>query len=345
MDFQGCKAYLETTIRTLMAVDSPTGYTGRAADTIESLVKELGYPVRRTNKGNVIITVEGREDSVAVGICAHLDTLGLMVRSIDEDGRLMLTSLGSPLLPSLDGEYCNIYTRDGRVYTGTILSQSPAVHVFPDAATRPRDEKNMMVRIDERVTTMEETLALGIRSGDYVCYDPKTQITPNGFVKSRFIDDKGSVSVLMTLLKLLRDSGEKPRYTTQIAFTVHEEVGHGGATLPKLDELLVVDMGCVGDDMNCSEYQVSICAKDSSGPFDYDFVSRLVSLAQENGIDYAVDIYPSYMSDAAAAWRSGNDVRAALIGQGVNASHGMERTHLDGMMNTMRLIAHYLDCK
>ena len=188
------------------------------------------------------------------------------------------------------------------MYTGTVLSLSPSVHVQDDAATRPRDEKNMAVRIDEKVHSKEDVQALGIAAGDYVCYDPKTTITDSGFVKSRFLDDKASAACLLTLLWQMHETGTRPRYETCFALTVHEEVGHGGATLPTVDELLAVDMGCIGEDLGCTEYQVSICAKDSGGPYDYGMVSRLVALAKEQGVDHSVDIYPHYGSDVGAAW-------------------------------------------
>ena len=187
--------------------------------------------------------------------------------------------------------------------------------------------------------------ALGIAPGDFVCYDPKTVVTESGFLKSRFIDDKGSAACLLTLLKLLREEGKQPRYDTQVCLTVHEEVGHGGATLPQVDELLAVDMGCIGEDLSCTEYQVSICAKDNNGPYDYGMVSRLVELAKANGVNYAVDIYPPYGSDVAAAWHTGMDARGALIGPGVHASHGMERTHFEGMKATIDLVGLYLECE
>ena len=199
------------------------------------------------------------------------------------------------------------------------------------------------MRIDEKVGSKEDVEALGIAPGDFVCFDPKTVVTDSGFLKSRFIDDKGSAACLLTLLALAAEQGLKPRYHTQVCLTVHEEVGHGGATLPAVDELLAVDMGCVGDDLSCTEYQVSICAKDSNGPYDYDMVTRLAALAKEHGVDYAVDIYPHYGSDVAVAWKTGMDAKGALIGPGVHASHGMERTHFDGMKATIDLVGLYLD--
>lgn len=335
--------FIIKTAESLLAIDSPSGFTGRASDYILDTVRELGYPVYRNKIGNVIVTVNGEDNEESVALSAHIDTLGLMVRSITSEGYLMVTVVGGPILPTLDGEYCRIHTREGKVYTGTILSLSPAIHVFPDSSTRPRDEQNMAVRIDEIVHSKEDVEALGIRPGDFVCYDTKTTFTESGFLKSRFIDDKGCASILITLLKIMKDQNLKPKKKTYLCFSTHEEIGYGGATLPQdIKELLVVDMGCVGSDLSCTEEQVSICAKDSLGPYDWDMTSRLVALSKEHEIDAVTDIYPRYNSDAAALWKAGYDTSAALIGPGVHASHGMERTHIKGIINTLRLCQAYL---
>ncbi len=332
--------------KALLGKDSPSGFTVGAVDAAEALCHELGLETRRSRKGNLTILVPGRDHSKTVGLCAHVDTLGLMVRSLTADGRLLITPIGGPLLPTLDGEYCRIYTRKGKVYTGTILSLSPAAHVEDDARTRLRDDKNMAVRVDEVVYSKEDVEKLGIGVGDYVCYDPKTEVTSSGFIKSRFLDDKVSAACILTALKLMKDKGQKPRYDVEATFTVYEEVGHGGATFSSgLSELLAVDMGCIGEELSCTEEQVSICAKDSAGPFDYGMVSRLVALSEENGVSYAVDVYPHYSSDAAVAWKAGNDLPAALIGPGVHASHGMERTHWHGLKATLELIGLYLEAE
>ena len=344
MNFESYTEYLQNAATSLLSIDSASGFTTKATDYLLQVVEELGYPVYRNNIGNVIVIVEGEDDTEPVALSAHVDTLGLMVRSITSDGQLMITPVGGPLLPSLEGEYCNIHTRDGRVYTGTILSLSPSVHVFDDASTRERNAANMAVRIDEVVHSKEDVEALGIQAGDFVCYDPKTTFTKSGFLKSRFIDDKACSALELTLLKIMKEEQIKPKHKTYLCFSTHEEIGYGGATLPKdIKELLVVDMGCVGLDLNCTEEQVSICAKDSSGPFDYEMTTRLVNLAKQHEIDAVTDIYPHYGSDAAAAWKAGYDVRAALIGPGVHASHGMERTHMKGLMNTLKLCAAYLE--
>lgn len=330
----------------ILGCDSPTGYTKDVIDRIGDMAKDLGFAFETTQKGCGMIIVPGRETGKKVAVLAHVDTLGAMVRSITPDGQLKFTAVGGPVLPTLDGEYCKIRTREGKTYTGTILSLSPAGHVFTDAATRARDDANMAVRIDEPVKNKDDVKTLGIAPGDYIFIDTKTTVTNSGFLKSRFIDDKGSAACLMTLLQMLKDQGTRPKYDTVFFFSVYEETGHGAAYLPAgLDEILAVDMGCIGDDLSCSEFDVSICAKDSHGPYDYEMVTRLVNLAKDAGLSYAVDIYPRYGSDVGAAWSAGNDVKGALIGPGVHASHGMERTHFSGLENTIKLMALYLGCE
>jgi putative aminopeptidase FrvX len=265
-----------------------------------------------------------------------------MVRSINGDGTLNVTKIGGPIIATLDSEYCKILTRDNKVYTGTIVCNSASTHVYADA-NKQRQEENIIVRIDEKVNSAKDTKELGIQNGDYVFIEPKFTITDSGFIKSRFIDDKASVCLILTILKYFKDTNTKPKYDTLVYFVNHEEVGHGAATVdPKITEFVTVDMGCVGKDLAGNEYSVSIAAKDSGGPYDYELTTRLINLAKENEVNYVVDIFPYYGSDVGAAYRAGVDVKGALIGQGVHASHGMERTHLDGVINTMKLLYLYL---
>ncbi|KFX60408.1 M42 family metallopeptidase [Clostridium botulinum] len=342
-DFNIDKEFILRTAKEILEFDSPTGFCFEIINKIEQIIKSYGYKFERTNKGNGVITIEGNSNEKVVGLCAHVDTLGAMVRSITTDGTLKFTILGGPIVPTLDSEYCKIRTRDGRIYSGTFLSNSPSAHVYEDSKSKARDEKNMEVRIDELVHNKEDVLALGILPGDFIFIDPKTTITNSGFIKSRFIDDKGSVSAIIGLFELMSREKVKPKYTTKILISTYEEVGHGSAYIPSdISELIAVDMGCIGDDLSCSEYQVSICAKDSSGPYDYNMTTKLINLAKENNIDYAVDIYPMYGSDVSAALRAGNDIRGALIGPGVHASHGMERTHYKALENTIKLLIAYL---
>lgn len=329
-------------MRKIFEIPSPTGYTHHVIEFLEKKVQELGYSTSKNKKGNLIVDVKGESD-YTIGLSAHVDTLGLMVKSIDGSGNLRFTRLGGLILPTVDGEYCSVVTREGATYTGTILSTSPSVHVYKDAQSASRTEDNMYIRLDEEVSSKADTLKLGISSGDIVYLDPKFTITSSNFVKTRFLDDKASVFILMQLLIDLKKDNIVPKHNLKIVFTTYEEVGHGCSNIPTVDELLAVDMGCIGNDLSATESVVSICAKDSSGPYDYLMTSKLIKLAKENNIKYAVDIYPFYSSDASAALRAGADIKAALIGAGIHASHGMERTHLSGILETLKLIKLYIN--
>ena len=326
----------------LYAIDSPSGYTKKAIEFLENKAKSLGFETSRNQKGNLHVFVPGKDHSYKVGVSAHTDTLGLMVRSINGDGTLRFTNIGGPILPTLDGEYCRIITRDGKVYTGTILSTSPAVHVFKDASTAPRNADTMIVKIDEVVKSKDDVLKLGIMNGDIIAIDPKTTFTESGFIKSRFLDDKISVCTLFEILNMIHDDKIELAHDTYFIVNTYEEVGHGAANLPEIDELLACDMGCIGQDLTCTEYDVSICAKDSTGPYDYEMVSKLIELAKKEECQYAVDIYPFYGSDVGAALGAGHNIKGALIGPGVAASHGMERTHMQAIESTVKLLLAYI---
>ena len=343
MNIEFDQAFVYQTIKEIMAIDSPSGFTKNAIAYVEKVAESFHLPFSWTRKGNGIILMEGKDTAKTVGVCAHVDTLGLMVRSVKANGRLAITKVGGPILPTLDSELCKVYTRDGRVYEGTIFSTSPAAHVFKDASSKPRDEDNMEVILDERVKDKKDVEALGIQSGDYICYTPKTVITENGFIKSRFLDDKLSVAIILGVIKYMTDHHIQPEYNVKFMMSTFEEVGHGMAHIPEdIEELLCIDMGCIGLDLNCTEFDVSICAKDSSGPYNYEMTTKLINLAKDNKLQYAVDIYPMYGSDASASLRAGHDIRAALIGSGVFASHGYERSHYEGVDNSMKLLYLYL---
>jgi putative aminopeptidase FrvX len=272
-----------------------------------------------------------------------VDTLGAMVRSIKENGRIRFTSIGGYAMQTVENEYCLIHTRDGKTVSGTILNTHPSVHVYPDARDQKREEANMEIRLDADADSRDSVKVLGIRVGDFISFDPRVRIMEEGWVKSRHLDDKAGVASLFGLLELLQREKLIPAKTLKIFITNYEEVGHGASYLPaEVSELLAVDMGAIGDDLSCTEKDVSICAKDSSGPYDYEMVSQLIRLAEANQLSFAVDIYPQYGSDASAALRGGANVKAALIGPGVHASHGMERTHEEALWNTVALLAAYV---
>jgi putative aminopeptidase FrvX len=336
------KKYIVEILEKLVNIPSPSGFTKELMQLVEQEAKNFGYECEYIRKGGLLIHVPGAGNET-VGLSAHGDTLGAMVRSITSQGTLKFTSVGGYTMNSIEGEYCKIHTREGKMFTGTILSTSPSVHTHDDARTIERKEKNMEVRIDEVVKSKDDVLALGINPGDYISFDARFEYTESGFIKSRHLDDKASVAVLLGLLKDMSEQKIIPAKTVKILISNLEEIGLGATYLPAdIQEFIAVDMGALGDDLSGSEYAVSICALDSTGPYDYELTTKLINLAKEEQISYAVDIFPHYGSDASAAMRGGNNIRTALIGQGIHASHGMERTHDSALMATLSLLQAYI---
>ncbi|MCJ8010355.1 M42 family metallopeptidase [Paenibacillus sp. KQZ6P-2] len=343
MSIQPNEEYILTFLKKLLDTPSPSGFTAQVMKLVEQEASSLGVKLSWNQKGGAILEAQGTDSSRTIGLSAHVDTLGAMVRAIKSEGTLRLTSVGGFMMNSIENEYCVIHTRSGKTYTGTILSTHPSVHVYSDARDFKRQEDHMEVRIDELVHSKDDVLKLGISVGDFVSFDSRAVITESGFVKSRHIDDKASVAALFGLLESMKRENWKPKYNLKFLISNYEEVGHGAAFIPSdIDEMIAVDMGCIGDDLSCKETDVSICAKDSSGPYDYDMTSKLIELAKAESIPFAVDIYPHYGSDASAAMSAGNNIRAALIGPGVHASHAMERTHKQAVFNTTKLLAAYV---
>lgn len=340
--------YMLHQVKAVLAIDSPSGFTKNAVDYLVKEYKALGYEPQVTRKGGVLVQLSAGDGSMpGDGILqeAHLDTLGGMVCGVKANGRLRLTALGGMNPNNAEAENVRIYTREGKVYTGVCQLTDASVHVNGDYSKTERSWDTMEVLLDEMVFSEAEVHALGIENGDIVCFDPRTTVTESGYIKSRFLDDKLSVAILLGYARALKESGKTTRRAVWQHITVFEEVGHGGsASVPEgVGEAISVDMGCVGEGLACKEHQVSICAKDSGGPYHYDVVSGLVAAAKAAGVDYAVDVYPHYGSDVEATLRAGADVRHGLIGAGVYASHGYERSHVKGMIATFQLLNAYIE--
>ncbi|MED9903272.1 MAG: M42 family metallopeptidase [Lachnospiraceae bacterium] len=337
------KYILEET-KKVLAIDSPTGYTGEAADFVKSEYEKLGIKAVRTVKGGVLAELPGGDEKDAILLEAHIDTLGAMVAEIKGNGCLRLSPLGGLNPNNAEAENCRIITRFSGKYDGTFQLANASVHVNGEYNDTKRGYSAMEVVLDEKVSSKEDVEKLGIMVGDIVAFEPRTTVTESGYIKSRFLDDKLSVGILLGFAKYMKEQGIVPKRKIYQHITVYEEVGHGACgTVPDgVTEILSVDMGCVGDGLSCKEHQVSICAKDSAGPYNYDVVTGLIEAAKKKKIDFAVDVYPHYGSDADAALEAGYDVRHGLIGAGVYASHGYERSHIDGMKNTYELLKAYL---
>ena len=328
----------------LLAVDSPTGYTREAAALVMQEFAALGYTPTQTVKGGVLVQLsEGKGETGGLMLAAHSDTLGAMVSQIKPNGRLQLTPLGGMNANNAETENVRVVTKFDGVVEGTCQLVNASTHVNGSYNDTKREWSAMEIVLDEPITSAEEAKARGLSVGDIVCFDPRTRVTSDGYIKSRFLDDKLSVAILLGYAKYLKDTGVVPTRPIWAHITVYEEVGHGGSgSVPAgVTEAIAVDMGCVGDGLACTERQVSICAKDSRGPYCYEVVKALTEAAIRSGADYAVDVYPFYGSDVEATLTAGHDITHGLIGPGVYASHGYERSHRLGAENTLRLLLGY----
>ena len=337
--------YILEETKKILAIDSPTGYTKNAAEFIKSEYEKMGYKATLTVKGGVLVELGGKNKENGLVLAAHTDTLGGMVSEIKSNGYLMVSPLGGMNPNNAEAENVKVVTRFDGTYEGTLQLSNASVHVNGEYNETRRKWKEMEVVLDEKVNSKEDTEKLGIMVGDIVCFDPRTTITDKGYIKSRFLDDKLSVGILLGYAKYLKEEGVELENAQYHYVTVYEEVGHGGASnIPQgVTEVISVDMGCVGDGLTCNEHQVSICAKDSRGPYNYDVVTGLIKAAKDAKLDFAVDVYPYYGSDVDVTLSAGYDVRHGLIGSGVYASHGYERSHRDGVENTLKLLINY--CK
>lgn len=331
-------------IKQLVKIPSPSGNTGNVIEFVETYFADLGVATKRNRKGALIATLPGENELEHRMLTAHVDTLGAMVKEVKADGRLKIDLIGGFHYNAIEGEYCKIETSSGKIFTGTILMHQTSVHVYKNAGKAERNQANMEVRIDAKVENIDDVRALGIEVGDFVSFDPRVETTDAGFIKSRHLDDKASVAILMHVIKRLKEEGLKLPYTTHFLISNNEEIGYGGnSNIPEETiEYLAVDMGAMGDGQSTDEYTVSICVKDASGPYHYSLRKHLVELAEKNKVGYKLDIYPYYGSDASAAIGSGHDIIHGLIGPGIDSSHAYERTHESALDQTEQLIYHYL---
>jgi len=338
--------YIKETMVEMLAIPSPSGYTYQANGYISELLDELDISYSTTTKGAIVAIVHGIDSTNQRTISAHIDTLGAMVKEIKGNGMLKLTNIGGLGWANVEGENCTVITSSGKEYTGTMLLNKASAHVHgAETATAERKADTMQVRLDEKVNTKEDTRNLGIEVGDFVVFDPRIQVTEAGFIKSRHLDDKAGVAIILGILKAIKEENIELPCTTNFFFSHFEEVGHGAsAGIPaETKELLCIDMGAPGEGQQSDEFSVSICAKDSTGPYSWSLKEKLIELCKEKNIPYQVDIYPFYGSDASASLRAGHDFVAGLIGPGVDASHSYERTHKDSIMATANLTLAY--CK
>ena len=337
--------YLMEILVGLLNTPSPTGFAEAAITFTEKALIDLDLSPIRTVKGGLLAEWAGTSTETPRALTAHADTLGAMVKEIKPNGRLALTKIGGFAWNTVEGEGCTVFISSGKIIRGSLLPTKASTHVHGKKVSElERSDENMEVRLDQRTSSAEETRALDIEVGDFVAFDPRVEVTQDGFIRSRHLDDKSGVACMLAAVKSMHDAGHEPAQRTTLHVSNYEEVGHGAAAgfPPDLFQLVVVDMAAVGEGQASDEFHTTICAKDSCGPYHIDLTRHLRRLAQEADIPHKMDIYPYYGSDGEAYWRAGGDVQVALIGPGVDASHNYERTHIESLIATVQLITEYL---
>lgn len=327
----------------IINISSPSGDTKEVMDRVEREFKELGLNWKKTKKGASYAVLEGENTKESILLTAHVDTLGAMVKEIKSNGRLKMSKIGGYSWGAVEGENVNIKTTEGKIFTGTILPEESSVHIFDNINDFKKTDDSMEIRIDEKTTSPEETRELGIEVGDFVSFFPRFILTENGYIKSRHIDDKACVSVLLSVCKYFLENNLKPKYTTYFYVADYEEIGHGLYFIPEnIKEIVAVDIGTVGGSHRSLERAVTIMAKDGVTPYDLELKNKFVKLSKENEINYRIDISKNYGSDASTTLRQGNDVRVGCIGPGVDSTHHYERTHREALESTIKLVSSYL---
>jgi peptidase M42 family hydrolase len=336
--------YLVRTLLKLLFTPSPSGYTDRVVHLVSEELERLGVPFELTRRGAIRATLVGEVSQPDRAVVAHLDTLGAMVKALKPNGRLELVPVGHWNARFAEGARCTLFTDLGQ-HRGTILPLKASGHTFaPEIDNQPGGWDHVELRVDERVFNLEDLLRLGVHVGDYIAIDTAPEITDNGFINARHLDDKAGAAVLLTAMQAVVRSGIRLPVDCHPLFTISEEVGSGASAALHQDvaEMLTIDNGTTAPGQNSSEFGVTIAMADQSGPFDYHLTHRLITLCQEFGIRHQRDVFKYYRSDSAAALEAGNDVRTALITFGVDASHGYERIHLDALESLARLVCVYM---
>jgi peptidase M42 family hydrolase len=334
--------YLRAQLAALLEIPSPTGYTDTIVRHVSGEIERLGLRSELTRRGAIRACLPGREQAGARAVVSHLDTLGAQVKSLKANGRLGLVPVGTWSARFAEGARTTIFSEKG-TYRGTILPLKASGHTFGEEVdTQPVGWDHVELRVDAYANDLAQLHRLGIEIGDIVAIDPQPEFLENGYIVARHLDDKAGVAVMLAAMKALRDA-EPPPVEVWWLFTISEEVGHGASAvlLPGIASLVAVDNGTTAPGQNSSEFGVTLCMADMSGPFDWHLTRKLAALCRENDIRCRKDVFRHYRSDIASAIEAGADVRTALATFGVDASHGYERIHVHALRSLAELLTCY----
>lgn len=335
--------YLCERLLEMLAIPSPTGLTSEISRYVCARLDELQVPYELTRRGTIVARLPGRTRGVARAIVNHLDTIGAVVSSFKPNGRLGLTPVGTWSSRFAEGGRVNLFTSSGS-FRGQVLPVLASGHAFNEQIdSLPVAWDQIELRLNEVCNDEAALHRLGVRRGDFVTFDSYPEVSPSGYISARHLDNKAGASALLTALKQIIARGEPPAIDLLAIFTITEEVGTGASASLSADvaEFVGIDIGPVAPGQNARETGVTLCAQDTSGPFDRAMLRTLKALCREHSIDYQVDLFRYYYSDANSAVRAGHDVRNALITFGTDATHGYERTHLSSLESLARLLYVY----
>jgi len=336
--------YLEETLLQLLAIPSPVGLTDAVVRFAASRFEDLGIPYEVTRRGAIRATLPGKASQPARAVVAHLDTLGAIVLGLKDNGRLAIAPIGHWSARFAEGARVNVYTDRG-LLRGTCLPLKSSGHAFGEAVdAQAVGWDQVELRVDVPASSRADLEAAGLNVGDWIAFDPQTEILPNGYINSRYLDDKAAVAALLAACKAVRDHRLVLPVEVHPLLTITEEVGSGASAAlhGEIAEMVSLDISIVAPGQNSHEHMATICVQDMAGPFDYHLTHKLFELAREQGIPHRRDVFRFYRSDSAAAVEAGNDLRAALIGFGCDSSHGYERTHRDALKALSQLVVAYM---
>ncbi len=338
------RVQLTRTLLDLLAIPSPTGYTDTIVHWICERLEALGVNFELTRRGAVRVNLTGRQNSPDRAIAGHLDTLGAQVKFLKDNGRLEIVPIGHWSARFAEGARCTILTDNGS-FRGTILPVKASGHTFnKEIDELPVSWRNVELRVDLPVHTAADLRNSGLNVGDIIAIDANPELTETEYVNSRHLDDKAGIAAMFSAIEAIVQSGVELPVDCHFLFTISEEVGSGASAVLHGDvaEMVAVDNGTLAPGQNSSEFGVTIAMGDQTGPFDWHLTHQLIALCDQHGIEYQRDVFRYYRCDAASAVEAGNDIRAALVAFGIDASHGYERVHIDALVNLAALLTVYV---
>jgi len=337
--------YLQSVLRGLLEIPSPSGMTDNIVRFVCSELDSLGLSYELTRRGAIRATIKGKKAKPRRAIVSHLDTLGAMVKNLKKNGRLGIVPIGTWSSRFAEGARVTVHSDGTKKTQGTVLPLKASGHTYDEEVDQqPSEWANLEVRLDQAGSSLNTLWESGIRVGDFVSFQPQLEINENGYINSRFLDDKAGVASVLSALHGMRHHGITPPLTSSILFTISEEVGVGASHILRgnVAEMVSVDNGTIAPQQNSCEFGATIAIMDSGGPYDIHLTKHLIDLCTENNIDFSRDVFLHYHSDAAAALEAGNDIRTALVCFGLDASHGYERVHILSLTNVADLVISYL---